>query len=346
MLAKLREEYQIRKALTLFDFDGKKVFYSNAGYIVKTVWRDETGRGKIEFIEEMPCYDSTIPLQIADLKNPDENKDILAWVEKYDIPNTKVETYDIPNTKVEKYDIPYTKVENIGDKRLYLNDGKAVLRFYPLRLLASQLTRIKAVVPLWKAFVEKDIAAIRQLLSLSAPMEHREDDDKIFIEQIQLSGYPIEHTLNYGVTFRDFEHNEKTALQVAARVLSDAIVAGLTDFPLASKITVAWDDEYDDEKFFTFRHKAEPANGDVYSYAWNVILEDLSRSEKRRIWNYRRCVDCEAWEDLSKPNRRNSRWKRCDACIKERKKTKRQERLANKPDKRPRGRPAKKKRPS
>jgi hypothetical protein len=333
MLLKLRSKYQIRKSLTLFNSNEKKVFYSKASYVVKIALSDEYGSNEITEI----VYDSTIPLKIADLRNSDVpnskgeilneeilNEDILAWVEMYDIPDAKEEIF--------------------GGTGFYLADGSSVLGFYPLKRLSSQLARIKAAVPLWKAFIEEDFAAIRKLFSPAPPMEFKENNDEILVEQIKLSGYLNEHPLNYGVTFQNFRNDEKAVLQVAARVLVEAVSLGLKDFPLASKIWVEWDDEY--EKYLDFHHKSESADGDVYSYAWNVILEDLSRSEKRRNWHYKQCADCGTWEDLSKPNRRNSKWKRCDACIKERKKLRERDRRANKPDKRPRGRPAKKKSPS
>jgi hypothetical protein len=49
---------------------------------------------------------------------------------------------------------------------------------------------------------------------------------------------------------------------------------------------------------------------------------------------------------LSKPGHKLTKWKRCATCSQKRKREIERDRRANKPDKRPRGRPAKKERPS
>jgi hypothetical protein len=85
------------------------------------------------------------------------------------------------------------------------------------------------------------------------------------------------------------------------------------------------------------------------AYIWAVIRSEVT-GKGLNHWHFKQCCDCGKWEDVAVPGRRST-WTRCDDCLakrrteqaRERKRAQYAREAAASPDKRPRGRPPKKK---
>jgi hypothetical protein len=97
--------------------------------------------------------------------------------------------------------------------------------------------------------------------------------------------------------------------------LVDMIAKEINSFPLSVNIkaNMPTEDSWHTKPLFRY----ELAANDVFSYAWNVILKNLSLPPGKRTWRYKQCDTCGKWEDISKPLHRNT-WKYCYECRKKR----------------------------
>jgi hypothetical protein len=277
-----------------------------------------------KYLKRVTC-NTTLPLIIADK-----------------IPQDKPVSDDVVLELIKKYNLPRNSNSNkfLREKQqLYLKDGSQVLAFYPLDTLKSQLVDIKAAVLLWQAFLEDDVPKIRRLFAFRR--DGRTRDEYMPLELSFHENLP--ENFDQGADMDDDE-----VIKFASWTLCKMIVHGFEGFPPSSKVEV--------EEEGRFRHAPHPL--DPFSYVWSVILNDLSRSDARRKWHYRKCkgyrekVDevwkdkpCSHWEDVSKPNRRATRWTRCDKCQyehqKEKSQKKRDKERAQDSNRRKPGRPKK-----
>jgi hypothetical protein len=326
----LRGECSIHAEIFLYEDTRKLIAHFNTPHVVKSRFLCDDGEDCLKedtedsSTAEIIICDTTLPLTIADK-----------------IPQDKPVSDDVVLDLVGKYDLPRDSNKFLREKQsLYLEDGSQVLAIYPLDTLKAQLVDIKATVLLWQAVIECDHRRIRRLFNLR-------HNDGISAEYMPIS---TSFYKNLPSTFDQsaFDSEEEEAKKFASQMLCEMVRDGLEDFPLSSTIEVAEEGR--------FRHIPQPL--DSFSYAWTVILNDLSRSDARRKWHYKKCkgyqekVDgvwenkpCDVWEDLSKPNRRATRWTRCDKCKyeyqKEKSQRKRDKERAQDPNRRGPGRPKK-----
>ena len=298
-------EYAIFNTLQLFDDFGRNIRNIYEPCIVGVLLpasMDASTRNVMDIPHLKFTCDTTLPLQFADL----------------DLSNNGISDEEILSL-VEKYGLPHQR----GGKVATLKNGREVSVWDSLAKFRTQLARLKAASLLWRGFIERNIHKVKRLLILESA-KNGGTWAKFTVKDVSCA---------YFVSWsKIFASSYDEIFDVALKILCKMISDGLHDFSTPTSI---WHDT-------NARIHIEYGVNGPYSYTWKVLLDDLSDSRKRRQWHYKQCRSCGAWEDMSKPKRRASRWTRCDQCVKmdkSRYEMKRRDEKRGGAPKRPRGRP-------
>ncbi|MDR2137336.1 MAG: hypothetical protein LBO68_03515 [Synergistaceae bacterium] len=244
------------------------------------------GTSNVSDFYEAVSMDSLAPLEVLDLDGSAES--FLEWTMKYGIPN-------VTNRRAT----PYTLAES----------GEKIYNLATMRKLQSDFKDIATAVNLWQWIGEKNIASIRDFLSLQNHLlTWKFLDGPLF--GWRNCTLPNEWLADLEGFSRAFREDDAVTLQGAAVVLGYITNQGLKHFHPVPQI------EVDIEANPVLIKNGIPSVNNPLAYIWDVICRGIS-GKGVHTWPYRRCVDCGKWADLSQPGR-NKNWTRCDACTKKR----------------------------
>ena len=192
---------------------------------------------------------------------------------------------------LNKYDLP--DENKVGERDWYVGpwqNGRPVVALWRLEEFLERLRKVQKAVSLWCALMKDSILE----RDGSGVYDYSEERELVNGMSGERSGEELRKLAEHELVRRIGEELNRSPLPVRIRILPP----GENMLSLKS----------------LFRYELSP--GDVFAYAWNVILEHLLLPPGKRLWSYKRCQKCGRWMEITKPHRTTRRY--CEPCAKER----------------------------